>query len=132
MSELNLTVFIFGIVAIIILIFGEKFLPGKPIAIIVVMLSITLISVTSIGTHGLNTVGAIPNGLPEFRLPSLRFEDVECVLPLAIACCLLTYIESVSTARTIAQKNGNTINARQELLALGVSNIAVGLSLIHI
>ena len=126
-SNLNITVFLFGIAAILVLILGEKFLPGKPIAIIVVVISIVLISVTSLQSLGLNTVGVIPNGFPEFHLPNLRFRDVDGVLPLAIACFLLSYIESVSSARTLAQLNGYKINPRQELLALGVANIAVAL-----
>ena len=126
-SNLNITVFLFGIAAILVLILGEKFLPGKPIAIIVVVISIVLISVTSLQSLGLNTVGVIPNGFPEFHLPNLRFRDVDGVLPLAIACFLLSYIESVSSARTLAQLNGYKINPQQELLALGVANIAVAL-----
>jgi MFS superfamily sulfate permease-like transporter len=44
--------------------------------------------------------------------------------PLAFACFLLAYIESVSAAKTIAQENGYEIDARHELLALGAANFA--------
>ncbi|TRX34187.1 sulfate permease [Flavobacterium sp. ZT3R18] len=125
LPDTNTAVFIFGIAAIIILIVGEKMAPGKPIAILIVILSIVLISITSLGLHGFKTVGIIPTGLPEFHLPSLRIKDVDGVLPLALACFLLSYIESVSAARTLAQKNGYIIDTRQELLALGIANAAV-------
>lgn len=121
----NTAVLLFGITAIIILIAGEKMLPGKPIAILIVTVSIILISTTSLSHYGFSTVGVIPTGLPEFHLPTLRIKDVDGVLPLALACFLLSYIESVSAARTLAQKNGYTIDPRQELLALGVANAAV-------
>ncbi len=121
----NTAVLLFGITAIIILIAGEKMLPGKPIAILIVTVSIILISTTSLSHYGFSTVGVIPTGLPEFHLPTLRIKDVDGVLPLALACFLLSYIESVSAARTLAQKNGYTIDPRQELLALGVANVAV-------
>ncbi|WP_268848284.1 SulP family inorganic anion transporter [Flavobacterium aestivum] len=125
LPDMNTAVFIFGIVAIIILIVGEKMAPGRPIAILIVVLSIILISTTPLGHDGFNTVGVIPTGLPEFHLPSLRIRDVDGVLPLATACFLLSYIESVSAGRTLAQKNGYIIDPRQELLALGVANAAV-------
>jgi SulP family sulfate permease len=125
LPDINTVVFIFGIVAIIILIIGEKMAPGRPVAIFIVILSIILISATSLSLHGFNTVGIIPTGLPEFHLPSLRISDVDGVLPLAMACFLLSYIESVSAGRTLAQKNGYVIDPRQELLALGVANAAV-------
>ena len=46
------------------------------------------------------------------------------VVPLAFACFLLAYIESVSAARTLAQTNGYEIDPRQELLGLGAANLA--------
>ena len=127
LPDTNIYVFIFGLAAILILIVGEKKAPGRPIAILIVILSIVLISATSLGLHGFNTVGVIPTGLPEFHLPSLRIRDVDGVLPLAMACFLLSYIESVSAGRTLAQKNGYSIDPRQELLALGIANAAVAL-----
>ncbi|MEN2486570.1 sulfate permease [Flavobacterium sp. B11] len=123
--DMNTAVFIFGIIAILILIIGEKIAPQFPVAIVIVILSIILISATSLQYAEFNTVGIIPTGLPEFHLPSLRIRDVEGVLPLAMACFLLSYIESVSAGRTLAQKNGYVIDPRQELLALGVANAAV-------
>ena len=125
LPETTTAVLFFGVVAIVILILGEKIAPGKPIAIVIVIVSIVLISGTSLGLHGISTVGIIPSGLPEFHLPSLRFRDIDGVFPLAMACFLLSYIESVSAARTLAQKNGYSIDSRQELLALGLANAAV-------
>ena len=46
------------------------------------------------------------------------------VIPLAFACLLLAYVESVSAARALAQANGYEIDARQELLGLGAANLA--------
>ncbi|WP_431243439.1 SulP family inorganic anion transporter [Flavobacterium sp. P21] len=123
--DLNSTVFIFGIVAIILLIIGEKLAPGRPIAILIVVLSIALVSTTSLKYSGFKTVGVIPTGLPEFHMPSVMIRDVDGVLLLAMACFLLSYIESVSAGRTLAQKNGYVIDPRQELLALGIANAAV-------
>lgn len=125
LPDTNPSVFLFGIIAIIILIAGEKMLPGKPIAILIVTVSIILVSTTPLANHGFSTVGVIPTGLPQFHLPALRIKDVDGVLPLALACFLLSYIESVSAARTLAQKNGYTIDPHQELLALGAANAAV-------
>lgn len=125
LPETNTAVLFFGVVAIVILILGEKIAPGKPIAIVIVIVSIVLISGTSLGLQGISTVGIIPSGLPEFHLPSLRFRDIDGVFPLAMACFLLSYIESVSAARTLAQKKGYFIDSRQELLALGLANAAV-------
>ncbi|MCX6302466.1 MAG: sulfate permease [Bacteroidia bacterium] len=127
LPDTNITVLIFGIVAIALMIAGQKFLPGKPVAIFVVILSILALSFTPLGTMGFKTVGVIPSGLPEIRLPDMNLKDIGSIVPLAFACFLLAYIESVSAARTLAQKGGYEIDARQELLALGVANLATSL-----
>jgi anti-anti-sigma factor len=54
----------------------------------------------------------------------LRLRDVDGVLPLAFACFLLAYIEGVSAARSLAQRHGEEIDPRRELLALGAANAA--------
>lgn len=125
LPDTNMTVLLFGLSAIAVLVIGEKVLPGRPVAIVVVIISILLISNTSLGLHGFDTVGIIPSGLPSFHLPSLRIRDIDGVFPLALACFLLSYIESVSAARSFAQKNGYEIDPRQELLALGIANGAI-------
>lgn len=123
----NWVVFGFGISALIILIAGDKLLPGKPVAIVVVFLSIVLISFTSFGTFGFSTVGIIPSGLPEFYFPTFRLKDLENDAALAFACFLLAYIESVSAAKTLAKETGEEIDVRQELLALGAANMATSM-----
>lgn len=125
--QTNLVVFGFGLAAIAVLLLGEKFLPGKPVALFVVVISIVLLSLTPLGGLGFKVVGALPQGLPELRLPGLRPSDVDGVVPLAFACLLLSYVESVSAARALAQAHGDEIDPRQELLGLGVANLAVGL-----
>jgi SulP family sulfate permease len=127
MPETNLIVLIFGLTVIIILIAGERYFPGRPVAIILVIASIILISTTSLVGSGFSVVGQIPSGLPEFKIPSLSVKDVDGVIPLAFACFLLAYIESVSAAKTLANQGGYEIDSRQELLALAAANTATAL-----
>ena len=123
----NIVVLIFGVLAIVLLFAGEKILPGKPVTMAIVAISVLIITFTPLGSMGFKTVGIIPSGLPELRLPSLSIDDIQTVLPLAFACFLLAYIETVSAAKTLAQKHGYEIDAGQELLALGVANLATAL-----
>jgi MFS superfamily sulfate permease-like transporter len=127
LPETELIVLAFGLFALALLLLGEKLLPGRPVALFVVAMSIVAISTTSLGEAGLKTVGEIPQGLPHLQWPSLRLRDVDGVLPLAFACFLLAYIEGVSAARTLARKNGYEIDARQELLGLGAANLSAAL-----
>ncbi len=116
-----------GVIAIMLLIFGERWLPGKPIALGVVGLSIVAASVLGLTALGVPTTGRIPAGLPTLEGPALRLRDVEGIVPLAAGCLLLAYIESVSAARAFAAKHGYTLDPRQELLGIGAANLATAL-----
>jgi len=116
-----------GVIAVILITLGERFLPSKPVALAVVALSITVAILIGLPALGVATTGYIPPGLPTLEGPALRLRDVDGILPLAAGCLLLAYIESVSAARTYAVKHGYAIDARQELLALGAANFATAL-----
>src|SRR5260221_8874079 len=70
-------------------------------------------------------VGKLPIGLPNLSLPPLRIRDVDGIIPLAFAALLLSYIESVSAARTFAAKHGYKLDVRHELLGVGGANLLV-------
>jgi high affinity sulfate transporter 1 len=125
--DTNIYVLIFGLAAFFLIYYGENRFKGKPIAIFVVVFSIVLISLTSLASLGFKTVGEIPAGLPKLHFPNFSWADIKSVGPLAFACFLLAYIESVSAAKALAYKNGYEINAHQELLALGLANLATSL-----
>lgn len=123
--DTNLVVFAFGLAALALLIAGEKLLPGRPVALGIVVLAIVAVSVSHLRDHGITVVGALPPGLPDIQFPSLRLRDVDGVIPLASACFLLAYIEGVSAARTLAARHDDEVDPRQELLGLGAANLAV-------
>ena len=121
----NFVVFGFGLAALSLLLSGERLLPGRPVALAVVIFAIIAVSVTEIREFGVTIVGTLPRGLPEIKAPSLRLRDVDGVIPLASACFLLAYIEGVSAARTLGARHHDEIDPRRELLGLGAANLAV-------
>jgi high affinity sulfate transporter 1 len=116
-----------GAAAVLLLLIGDRLLPGKPVALGVVVLSILAAHFFALPSLGVPTTGAIPAGLPNLAAPALRLRDGEGIFPLAAGCLLLAYIESISAARTFAAKHGYTIDSRQEFLGLGAANLAAGL-----
>ncbi len=124
LGDTNLTVLALGIAAMALLVAGERLLPGRPVALVVVALATAAVAWTSLPGAGVKTVGVIPSGLPDLALPSLRVRDVDGVIALAFACFLLAYIESVSAGRALAARHGYEIDPRQELLGLGAANLA--------
>ena len=113
--------------ALALLLLGDRLLPGRPVALGVVVLSIVVTTVLALPDRGVATVGTIPAGLPSIGLPAFRPGDVDGVILLAAACLLLGYVESVSAARALAGRHGYEVDVRRELLALGGANLLAGL-----
>jgi sulfate permease, SulP family len=116
-----------GLTGVALLVAGARALPGRPVALGVVVLSILAASVFGLAGAGVVITGSIPAGLPQIGLPSLRIADVEGIVPLAAGCLLLAYIEGVSAARSFAEKHGYALNPRQEFLGIGAANLMAGL-----
>ena len=126
LGQIHLLVLPLGMIAIVLLVFGDRLMPGKPVALAVVALAIAAATVLGLPALGVPTTGEIPAGLPSLEGPALRLRDVEGIVPLAAGCVLLAYIEGVSAARTFAAKHGYEIDPRQEFLGVGAANLAAG------
>lgn len=124
LADTNLVVLSLGLVALGILVAGEVWWPGKPVALGVVAAATALVGWAQLSQYGVPTVGLLPAGLPAVGWPSLHTRDVDGVVSLAAACFLLAYVEGVSAAKTLAKKHGYAIDPRQELLGLGSANLA--------
>ena len=120
----NLTTLAIGLAALALLWGGERWLPGKPVALLVVALSITAVALFELTRFKVMVTGAIPAGIPLPTLPTARLRDQEGIVPLAMGCLLLAYIEGVAAARTFATKHRESIDPRRELLGLAVASLA--------
>jgi anti-anti-sigma factor len=119
---------VFGLVALAVLIAGNRLLPGRPVSLLVVVGSIVLVGTTSIANQGLHLTGHIPSGLPELAWPGLHFRDVDEIFGLVLGVFFMGFIETSSVVRTFASKHKYPADARQELLSLGMANLATGLA----
>lgn len=120
----NLTTLTLGLVALALLWCGERWLPGRPVALGVVALSIVAVTLFGLARFHVLVTGVIPPGLPTPALPVVGLRDQEGIVALATGCMLLAYIEGVAAARAFALKHRQTIDPRRELLGLAAANIA--------
>lgn len=132
LGQTNPVVLAGGVVAIVLLLLGEKWLPGRPVALIVVGLALGAVPLLGLPAHGVKVVGELPAGLPAFstdwlHIAGLDVTTLRSLVGLAFACFLLSFIESVSAGRTFALKHQYDTNPRQELLGLGAANLLAGL-----
>ena len=100
--------------------------PRLPGPLAAVLLSTGACAVFALGRHGVALAGHIPAGLPAPRIPAVSLRDVrELILP-ALSVLVVAFSDDVLTARAF-ERNGGTIDANAELLALGASNAGASL-----
>ena len=127
LSSVNVTVIAIGISSLLLLLTGDRLLPGRPVALAVVIISTGIVSIFGLAEQGVRVVGLIPPGLPSFGVPSVHVEQIEGLLELAFACFLLSYVESITAARAFALRHHYEVNPRQEFLGLGAANLVAAL-----
>ncbi len=121
-----------GLAAIAILVFLPKWVQSdflnKIIPLLLVLSSIIVVYVFSLDQHGLKTVGIIPTGLPSFHFPTWNFDLVQKLLPSAFMIAMISFVESLAIAQATALQKRDDLNSNQELIALGLANIAAGIN----
>ena len=127
LNETNSMSILVGGIALTLLVLGKIFFKHKPVALFVVIGGIAAASMLSLETRGVNLIGSVPQGIPPLRLPAVYWQDLNQLLPLALACFLLGAVETAAIGRMFVAKHGGRFDANQENLALAASNLVAGL-----
>ncbi len=127
LGQTNWISLLLGLGALVLLIAGKKYLVNRPVAVFVVIGGIVFSAVMNLGQHGVATLGVVPTGLPMPTFFPVGYQDLNELLPLAMACFLLAAVESAAIGRMFAARHGYQFDANQELLGLAAANTAAGL-----
>lgn len=123
-AETNLIDFAIGFIGILIIVGLKKWSKKIPSILLVVILGILAVYFLNLEAYGVKVVGAIPTGLPSFQVPNITLENTLNIWPIALTLALVGYLETISIGKALEEKEGKeTIDANQELVALGTSNI---------
>ncbi len=112
---------------------GLKRKPARLIArmgpfVAVVMTSLLAYHLNLSETQGLRIVGDIPSGLPTLSVPLADLSLYRDLLGAAALIGLVGFVDSMSTAQTLAARSRTRISSNREMRALGWSNLASGIS----
>jgi sulfate permease, SulP family len=103
----------------------RRWVPSVPGPLVVAAGGIALVALTDLEGRGVALVGPVPSGLPSFELPGLA--GAGALVPAAAGIALMSFIESISAARTFAARTDPPVDADRELIALGAANLGAGL-----
>jgi len=114
-----------GSLAIILLLKRFERIPGILIAVVAATLAAWLFNLEA--EHGVQVTGSLPQGLPDFALPLIDAADVQAVLIGGFAVALVSFADTSVLSRTYAARTSSPVDANQEMIGLGMANLATGL-----
>ena len=140
LSKTQIVPLVMTVVAVSILLFFKQVLPKwlkssalSPVVkntlqrsgpLVVVLLGAVITWVWRLDqSMNLKIVGVVPSGLPPLTLPSFDPQLWSALFPSALTIAAVGYMESIAVARSMASKRRQTVDANQELLALGLANL---------
>ena len=113
----------FGLATIGLLVAFRRFAPRLP-GVLLTVAGLTLAS-AAIGfeARGGQVVGDIPGGLPTLALPRFDWQTAMALLPAAFVIALLSFIEAMSSCKSIAIKTRTRWDVNQELIGQGLAKL---------
>lgn len=117
-----------GVAALALLIVLPRRYPKLPAALVVVAVFTALTGLLGLDRFGVAVLGPVPAGMPSLAWPHINLEETKRLLRDALGIATVSFCSAMLTARSFAARHGYAINANHEFVALGVSNLAAGLS----
>lgn len=117
-----------GLSCLVVLLVLPRWAPRLPVSLLVVVAAIAVSALADLAGHGVRVVGAVPSGLPALTVPSGSLDDVFVLLPAAVGIVVVTFADEILTARSYAGRHGQHVRAGQELAAMGLADLAAGLT----
>jgi SulP family sulfate permease len=122
LPETGIATVLLALVTLALMVGLERVRPHTPAPLFAVVLGIAASGIFGLGQAGVDLVGKIPGGLPAPVLPNLSL--VGKLWPGALGIALMAYIESIAAGRAFVRHGDPRPNSNQELVALGVANLA--------
>jgi high affinity sulfate transporter 1 len=128
LGDTNLIALAIGGGSFALILLCRRFLPRVPGHVVALLASLLAVALLGLDKQGVAVVGRIPTGLPGLSLPKPSLADFDALLAIALVAALLSFSDTMVTARAFAARSRQRIDANQELLGIGLANLISGLT----
>ncbi|HEV7733201.1 MAG TPA: SulP family inorganic anion transporter [Candidatus Binatia bacterium] len=117
-----------GAGAFVVLVVAPRLSRRVPAALLALIASGTAVALLGLDQTGVAVVGAVPAGLPTFRMPVFPVDVLGRLMAEAAAVALVSFTSGIVTTRAFASKNQYDIDVDREFAALGAAQLAASVS----
>ncbi|MCB1724228.1 MAG: SulP family inorganic anion transporter [Gammaproteobacteria bacterium] len=122
-GNINPYLVVIALVTLITAIYAKKLSRRIPNLLVGMIVGSVVALLMAPYTDTIKLVGEIPAHLPPLSSPVFSLGTIRTLAPEAFAVALLGLIEAVSISRAVATKSNQRINANQEFIGQGLSNV---------
>jgi len=125
-GDINVTVLAIGgsSLALILILKRWPRLPGMLIAVASATFVVAAFDLAS--RAGVSVLGALPQGLPAPRLPLVPIDSLGPIFTGGLAVALVSFADTSVLSRSYAARLRTPIDPNQEMVGLGLANVAAG------
>lgn len=126
-GQINWTSCVIGFSCLLVIL-GFRSLTSRIPGVLIAVAGATIISswLNLSASSGIAVVGPLPQGLPQFQIPLVSFEEFKALFAAAVAIALVSFADMSTLSRTFALRAGHKVDSNQEIIALGAANAATG------
>jgi high affinity sulfate transporter 1 len=125
-GKTNWTTFAVGAATLIVIfLLRGKRIPGVLIAVVGATVLVGVLDLAA--KAGVAVLGSLPQGLPSFHFPWIAAADITAVVLGGCAVALVSFADTSVLSRSYSARTGHPVDANQEMVGLGVANLAAGL-----
>ncbi|MGB7502294.1 MAG: sulfate permease [Azonexus sp.] len=110
--------------AVILLLKGNKRIPGILIAVIGATIAVGILDLAA--NANVSVLGTLPQGLPAFAIPWITTADIVPVLTGGLAVALVSFADTSVLSRVYSARTRTYVDPNQEMVGLGAANFAAG------
>lgn len=128
LPQVHLPTLYLSVLVVGLLLASRCVLPRLPMALFVVVGTIAASFVDDYHGMGIATLGPVPGGLPHFALPTVTWEELLRLVPIAASCFVIIIAQSAVTAGGFAIRHHERVDEDADILGLSTANAAAALS----
>ncbi len=127
LDQTNTTALAIGLATLAVLLLLPRVAKRIPAVLVAVLGATVITGVFSLAEKGVDTVGALPQGLPSLTFPSVSLDTVGALLAAALGIVLVSLTDTIATSTSFAARRGDEVDPDQEMIGMGAANVFAGL-----
>ncbi|MFA5331866.1 MAG: SulP family inorganic anion transporter [Methanoregula sp.] len=125
---MNAATVILSLLVLVLIMGGDRLAKKIPWPCLVVIGTIAVSRVLNFSSLGITLIGQVPHGFPVLAFPDVSPSMIPSLIGVSAACFVVILAQSAATSRAYAARYDEKFDENADLVGLGLSNVAAGIS----